>query len=227
MVIPFFNEAGNVIPVLEETLLAVPGAEVIAVDDGSTDETWAQICSVKGIRGFRFKQNRGQSAAMVYGLRRASHPLCCTMDGDGQNDPADFNALLAAINAGNGEVAVGRRSKRKDVSSRIIASKIANGIRRRFLNDGVSDTGCSIKIFPRDAVDYLVAFNGQHRFMPAVFLKLGYRICEVEVNHRPRASGASKYTNWERALRGIYDLFGVSWLLNRLICFPEVEQSAR
>ncbi len=225
IIIPFYNEEENVTKVLEEARSCQPEAEIIAVDDGSSDATWQCICKQTDIRGFRFTQNRGQSAAMVYGLQQATGQFCATMDGDGQNDPADFTKLLAAIEAGQGDIAVGRRANRKDTRSRIIASRIANFIRSRFLSDGVSDTGCSLKVFPREAAQLLVSFNGQHRFMPPIFIHGGYTLCEVDVNHRPRNAGTSKYSNWERALRGIYDLFGVAWLLKRKVTFPKVETS--
>lgn len=225
IIIPFYNEAANVSEVIQEVRQAQPDAEIVAIDDGSDDATWAQICQHNEVRGFRLCENRGQSAAMVYGLQQARGQYCATMDGDGQNDPRDISRLLEAITNGQGDIAVGRRTNRRDTRSRIYASRVANFVRSRFLSDGVSDTGCSLKVFPRDAVTHLVAFNGQHRFLPAVFLNAGYRLCEVDVNHRPRAAGTSKYTNWERALRGIYDLFGVAWLLNRKIHYPKIETS--
>jgi dolichol-phosphate mannosyltransferase len=221
IVVPFYNEAAAVCNVLEEISAAQPQAEVIAVDDGSTDATWARICSCRGVRGIHFEQNLGQSAAMVYGLRQASRPWCATMDGDGQNNPADFSQLMAAIAEGKGQVAVGRRLGRKDDWSRRYASRFANGVRRCILNDGVEDTGCSLKVFPKSAVEHLLAFNGQHRYMPAVFLHAGYTLCQVDVSHRARSTGTSKYTNWDRALRGIFDLIGMRWLLNRKIIYPE------
>ena len=217
---PFFNEADNVVAVLTELREAVPLAEVVAVDDGSADDTWALIQSVPEVRGLRLTENRGQSAAIYAGLQRARGHYRATMDGDGQNDPADFPALLKAAMAKGVDVAVGFRAKRKDVWSRRVASKFANRIRRLFLNDGVRDTGCSMKVFREELVDDLVAFNGLHRYLPAIWKAHERVIVEVPVNHRPRAAGTSKYTNWERALRGLYDLIGVGWLLHRQVRFP-------
>jgi dolichol-phosphate mannosyltransferase len=225
IVIPFYNEEENVVPVLEEVLRCQPGAEVIAVDDGSRDRTWDGIRSVPGVTGLRLTQNRGQSGAVYAGLRAARGRLVATMDGDGQNDPADFERMLAVLREGSADLVCGLRAKRKDTWSRRAASKAANWIRRRFLEDGVRDTGCGLKAFRREHVELLVPFNGLHRYVPAIFKAAGLRLAEVPVNHRPRTRGASKYTNWERALRGIYDLIGVSWLLKRKVVYPAIERS--
>ncbi|MDP0499758.1 MAG: glycosyltransferase family 2 protein [Verrucomicrobiota bacterium JB022] len=227
VVVPFYNEEENVRLVLEELRRCLPEAEIIAVDDGSKDGTWAVICSMPDIRGLRLTQNRGQSGALYAGFRRARAPLCAMMDGDGQNDPADFPKLIELVQSGQADVAVGLRAKRKDTWSRRVASKVANRIRRMFLDDGVRDTGCALKVFKKEAVELLVPFNGLHRYLPAIFKHAGLRLAEVPVNHRPREHGASKYTNWDRALRGIYDLVGVAWLLRRKIVYPPVEDTLK
>ncbi|MGC4014838.1 MAG: glycosyltransferase family 2 protein [Luteolibacter sp.] len=216
IVVPFYNEEETVADVVAEILRAVPGAEVIAVDDGSKDRTWEILSAIPGIRAMRFQQNRGQSAAMYAGMRQASREIVALMDGDGQNDPADFPKLVEALEQG-ADVACGYRANRQDTASRRYASKIANKIRRAFLHDGVRDTGCSLKAFRREAVDHLVPFNGMHRYIPAQLLRAGMKIVELPVNHRGRMAGTSKYTNWDRALRGIHDLIGVSWLLKRKV----------
>ncbi|MGF1531290.1 MAG: glycosyltransferase family 2 protein [Puniceicoccaceae bacterium] len=223
IIVPFYNEAPNVETVLREIKQTCPGAEVIAVDDGSTDQTWDIICSTPNIIGFRLSENRGQSGALLLGLRHASRPLCVTLDGDGQNDPADISRLLAARAEMQVDIICGFREKRRDTFSRRIASRAANRIRRLFIRDGVRDTGCALKAFPTAAVAFLTPFNGMHRYLPAVFQKGGLTIGEVSVNHRPRQSGKSKYTNLDRALRGIYDLVGVGWLLRRQVFYPPVE----
>lgn len=225
IVIPFFNESETIVGVLQESLATNPGAEIIGVDDGSTDDTWAKLQSVAGVRGLRLTENRGQSAAMYAGLRAAKGRICVTMDGDGQNDPADIPSLLQRWEVGDVQVVCGYRATRKDTWSRRIASRFANAVRRQFLHDGVRDTGCSLKVFPRSAVEYLVPFNGLHRYMPAIFLKAGLKIAEVPVNHRSRIAGTSKYTNWDRGLRGIWDLIGVAWLLRRKIHFPPINDT--
>ena len=145
------------------------------------------------------------------------------LDGDGQNDPADIEKLVERIKSGQCDVACGRRAVRKDTWSRRAASRIANRVRRTFIHDGISDTGCSLKAFRKDHVDLLVPFNGMHRFLPAVFTHAGLRIDEVDVNHRERKAGLSKYTNLDRAIRGVYDLIGVCWLLKRKVILPDLE----
>ena len=227
IVIPFFNEEESVETVLREVRECQPGAEIIAIDDGSSDRTWAKILGLEGIAGLRLTENRGQSAAIYAGLRVAKGDICVLMDGDGQNDPADIGRLAAAVAAGECDVACGRRVRRRDRWSRRAASRIANRVRRTFIRDGIRDTGCSLKAFPKDCVELLVPFNGLHRFLPAIFTHAGLRLAEIEVNHRERGAGISKYTNWDRALRGIHDLFGVCWLLKRKVRYPGLEEKGQ
>ena len=223
VVVPFYNEGELVAEVLRELREQLPGAEIVAVDDGSTDDTWAGIIGAAGVRGLRFTANQGQSAAIYHGLQATTQPIVGIMDGDGQNDPASFHLILAEFRKGNVDVVCGYRSKRRDTWSRRVASRIANAIRRFFLEDGVRDTGCSQKVFRRAAVELLVPFRGMHRYLPAIFKHAGLRFTEVPVNHRPRLGGRSKYDNWTRAVHGLYDLVGVGWLLNRKIIPPKIE----
>lgn len=220
IVVPFYNEEDCVEFVLREIREAQPNAEVIAVDDGSTDRTWERMCSVDSITPLQLTQNRGQSGALYAGLMAASGDILVMLDGDGQNDPADIDALLSAMRSGTCDAAFGRRVQRKDTWSRRAASRIANQVRRWFIRDGIRDTGCSLKAIHRDHIDLLVPFNGMHRFLPAIFTRAGFRIAEIDVNHRERKAGTSKYTNFDRALRGIYDLVGVCWLLKRKVILP-------
>jgi dolichol-phosphate mannosyltransferase len=213
IVVPFHNEEANVAPVLRELRGVLPTAEIIAVDDGSADETWVQIQSVPGVFGLHLRCNLGQSAAIYYGLRAATRDVCGLMDGDGQNDPASFLSMLQEWLKGEADVVCGYRFERHDSWNRRVASRLANAIRRRCLDDGVRDTGCSQKIFLRSAVELLVPFRGMHRYLPAIFKQAGLRIAEMPVRHRPRSAGVSHYGNWGRALDGIHDLIGVSWLL--------------
>lgn len=221
IVIPFFDEEESAGWVLEEVVRLYPEAEVIAVDDGSRDETWRRIVAVEGVVGLRLVENRGQSAALWAGLRRASRPLCVTMDGDGQNDPADIGLLAAAL--ADADVACGFRRDRQDSLGKRLGSRLANAIRRRVLDDGIRDTGCALKVFPREHVEQLIPFDGLHRFLPALFRAAGLRLVEIEVNHRPRRYGVSKYDNLSRAIRGVYDLFGVRWFIRRRLALPKIE----
>lgn len=225
IVIPFYNEGDLVTDVLREVRDRCPDAEIIAVDDGSEDPTWERLRIVQGVRALRLSRNCGQSAALYAGLQRASRPLVATMDGDGQNDPGDFPRMLAYRDATGFDVVCGQRMHRRDHLLRRVSSRVANGIRRRVLADGIHDTGCAMRIFPRSAVAYLTPFNGMHRFLPSVFLSAGLTIGEIPVHHRPRAGGASKYRTWDRACRGLVDLFGVTWLLRRQVFFPPIQEA--
>jgi dolichol-phosphate mannosyltransferase len=218
VVIPFYNEAELVSEVLLEVRGILPEAEIIAVDDGSTDGTGRIIGGLHDIRLISLRKNCGQSAAMYAGLRAARGELIAMMDGDGQNDPAEIPKLVEAM--ASADVVFGVRSNRQDSKSRLIASKVANAIRRLALGDNATDTGCSLKVIRREHVSYLVPFNGLHRYLPAFLQRAGLRSVEVPVNHRSRKAGVSKYTIQGRAIRGIYDLIGVRWLLNRRIVWP-------
>lgn len=223
IVIPFYNEEANVRAVVDEvaaTLEQLPLAgEIVAVDDGSRDGTPKALQEARQehacVRVLSLPSNRGQSAAMVAGVRAARTTLVALMDGDGQNDPADLAHMLERLHGC--EIVIGRRRARRDSRSRRWAARIANAIRRRVLRDSASDTGCSLKLFPRDAFLALPAFDGMHRFLPALFQQQGMRIREVEVHHRERLSGATKYTNLGRLVRTVPDLVGVLWLSRRQI----------
>lgn len=218
VVIPFYNEEENVNELLREVRAACPDAEIVAVDDGSKDATQEKIRGEAGVKLVSLGKNCGQSGALFAGLQQASGEICVMLDGDGQNDPADIPILVKALETA--DVACGFRKNRQDTWNRRVASRIGNGVRRWFLHDGIRDTGCSLKAMRREHVRYLVPFNGMHRYMPALLKNAGLSIVEVGVNHRPRLRGVSKYTIGGRALRGIRDLFGVSWLLARQIRFP-------
>lgn len=223
VVVPFYNEEECVEFVLREIRECQPDAEIVAVDDGSMDRTWELMQTVEGVTPLHLTENRGQSGALFAGLHYASGDILVMLDGDGQNDPADIEKLVDLLKGRECDVAVGRRAKRKDTWSRRAASRIANRIRRWVVHDGISDTGCSLKAIHRDHVDLLVSFNGLHRFLPAIFTHAGLKISEIDVNHRERKAGTSKYTNLDRAIRGVYDLIGVSWLLKRKVILPKLE----
>jgi dolichol-phosphate mannosyltransferase len=223
IIVPFFNEEESASWVLAEVRELFPQAEIVAVDDGSTDGTWRILREVGGLRCRRLATHRGQSAALWVGLAASTREVCVTMDGDGQNDPAGIANLVAAL--GRADVACGYRNERRDTLSKRVASRVANTIRRAVLRDGVRDTGCSLKAFPRTAIEALVPFDGMHRYLPAFFRHAGLSVVEVPVEHRARQFGESKYNNLGRGLRGLYDLVGMRWLLRRRIRFPHIEVS--
>ena len=215
IVIPFYNEEENVVPILKESMEACPFANIIAVNDGSTDQTLREIRKVKDVQILSFDKNQGQSSAMIAGMLHAKNGLVCTMDGDGQNNPHDIENLLSQWKPKS--VVCGYRKNRQDSFSKKITSKLGNAIRNLIINDGIRDTGCSLKIFPYDAITSLPHFNGIHRFFPAFCKKAGYQLIEVPVSHRSRSKGISKYNNLGRARRGLFDLIGVFWLLARMV----------
>lgn len=223
IVIPVFDEEENLLPLLEEieeAMAPLPTAyEIIAVDDGSTDSSLEILRSTAAsnprLRVLSNPRRSGQSAALAAGLRAAREPVVVTMDSDLQNDPRDIPKLLEAL-AGC-DVVSGIRKERKDTWVRRLSSRIANDVRRRVLDDGIHDVGCSLKAFRREFVEALPPFEGMHRFLPALTRFRGARIREIEVNHRPRRHGESKYRIGNRLWRGIVDLCGVSWLRRRWI----------
>ncbi|MEM9446004.1 MAG: glycosyltransferase family 2 protein [Verrucomicrobiota bacterium] len=218
IVIPFYNEEESVEEVLREVCGVMPDAEVLAVDDGSDDSTAEKISNhakSSNVRYLGMAKNCGQSAALYLGLHHASGDVCVMMDGDGQNDPADIPALLERSREMN--IVCGYRKTRQDNWQKKVASRIANNIRSSFLQDGVRDTGCTLKVIRKEHVKQLVPFNALHRFLPALLKNAGVEVIEVPVNHRPRKRGISKYTVAGRAWKGIYDLIGVSWLLTRQV----------
>lgn len=233
VVIPAYNEAGNIGRLIEETIAAVPEAsleEVVVVDDASDDGTDAEIKALLGrhgaLRYLRHGSRAGQSAALRNGVIAATAPVIATMDGDGQNDPADIMRLVARLGPEGGEPALvgGLREGRKAKGSRKAASRFANWLRDKVLADGCPDTGCGLKVYRRDDYLLLPYFTSMHRYLPALFLTYGHQIAYEPVNDRPRLRGASKYTNLGRALIGLYDLVGVSWLRKRTSLPPVAEQ---
>ena len=220
LIIPFYNEEENVSAVITEARTAVPGAEIIAVDDGSQDRTPALLDREKDIRVIHFPKNLGQGPALYAGLLAATRPYAAMMDGDGQNDPADLPHLLQLLQGHKADFACGIRTPRRDSWQKRFASRIANAIRRAVLLDGAHDTGCSLKIMKREDVRFLVPFKGMHRYLPALLGAAGLKLGELPVRHRPRRAGVSKYTIAGRAWAGIQDLIGVGWLIRRRVPWP-------
>ena len=218
VVLPFFNESGSVEEVLMEVKTTLPYAEIIAVDDGSTDGTGEKIALVQGVQLISIPKNLGQSAALFAGLQVATGEIIAMMDGDGQNDPADIPLLVSALDYA--DVAYGVRVVRRDDCKRRLASLLANAIRRKALGDRATDTGCSLKVIRKQHVRFLIPFNGLHRYIPAIFERVGLKFAEIPVRHRPRKTGVSKYTINGRAFRGLIDLLGVRWIMSRMIFWP-------
>jgi dolichol-phosphate mannosyltransferase len=231
VIIPAFNEAGNIGPLIEETAAAIPSGvlqELIVVDDASDDGTAAEIKALlqryPPLRYLRHGERAGQSAALRSGIHAATAPIVAALDGDGQNDPADIMRLLARLGAeGEPAMAAGLREGRKAKGSRKAASRFANWIRDKVLDDGCPDTGCGLKLFHRDAYLALPYFDGMHRYLPALFQTYGHRVVYERVNDRPRLRGETKYTNLGRALIGLPDLIGVRWLRKRTVLPPIAE----
>jgi len=221
VIVPMFNEADNVAPVVQQVLDAFRNErrpmELVLVDDASTDATWDRIIAAhkadSRVRGIRHSRNAGQSAAVWTGFRGTSSPIIATMDGDLQNDPADFSRLLAELE--RYDLVCGMRTKRRDTLVRRISTKIALAARKTFLKAEFRDVGCGLRVFRRPVLDGLFAFNGFHRFMPILVHGGGWRVLEIPVNHRPRVAGVSKYGVWNRVWRGIADLVGIAWFQKR------------
>ena len=227
VVIPALNEAGNIGRLVEETYIVVPTeilGEVIVVDDCSEDTTGSEVKALiargtlPGLRYLRHGTRSGQSTAMRTGILAAVHPVIATMDGDGQNDPADIPRLLerlAAPGAKGAALVGGHRTERKAEGSKRWASRFANWLRDAILDDDCPDTGCGIKVYWREAFLRVPYFTSMHRYLPALFISYGHEVAYVPVNDRARIAGKSKYTNLGRALVGVHDLVGVSWLRKR------------
>ena len=225
VVVPVCNEAENVEPLAREIDAALAGRsyEMIFIDDGSTDDTASNLLKLKNslsaLRVLRHSFRSGQSAAVATGVRAARAPWVATLDGDGQNDPADIPKLIAARDSTEGrgvQLFMGNRTaSRKDTAFRRLQSRIANGVRGGLLGDGTPDTGCGIKLFSRDVFMDLPRFDHMHRFLPALFQRHGARVISVPVSHRERTRGTSKYGMLNRLWVGIVDICGVMWLRRR------------
>lgn len=226
IVVAVLNEADNILPVCQEiasVLPKLPDSEVIFVNDGSTDHTLDQLIEIKktilpGLIILSHPKCCGKSAALLTAIKVAKGEWIATMDGDGQDDPIDIVAMWDVMQRHQGKppLVVGVRLKRHDNFSRRFATRFANGLRRRLLNDGCPDTGAPMKLFMKNDFLSLPQFEGLHRFLPALFAHYGVPLLCYPVHHRQRLNGFSKYTNLNRALVGIRDLLGIMWLLNRI-----------
>jgi len=235
VVVPVHNEAENVRPLIGEIRAALDGVveyEIVYVDDGSSDATPERLAEAAKdfprLRVLRHRRQSGQSTALWTGVRHARAPWIATLDGDGQNDPADIPKLLAlALDADlKLDLVAGHRVTRKDSATQRLASRVANGVRSRMLRDDTPDTGCGLKVFSREGFLALPYFDHMHRFLPALVLRSGGRVRSVPVNHRPRQRGRSHYGINNRLWVGLVDIFGVMWLRRRtrLTAVDEVDR---
>ncbi|MDB9761511.1 glycosyltransferase family 2 protein [Alphaproteobacteria bacterium] len=226
VVIPIYNEEGNIIPLIEELLPIVDqigGGEIIIVNDSSNDSSKDLVLSKKDsnktiIKLLSHTVQSGQSAGLLTGIKFASNNLIVTLDGDGQNDPKDIVPMLKIWKASEKEqelLIIGHRVNRKDTWSRRYASLLALKVRKFILKDSTPDSGCGIKMFSRNLFLSLPYFDHIHRFLPALTRRHGGKVISHAVSHRNRLSGISKYSNLQRFKVGVVDLFGVSWLIKR------------
>jgi dolichol-phosphate mannosyltransferase len=224
VVVPVFNERDNVGPLVAEIVAALRGRipfEIVYVDDCSKDDSFAVLQQLMQttpeLRVLGHVSQSGQSTAIRSGVKAARGAWIATLDGDGQNDPADIPKLLdvRATSDGSLKLFAGWRVNRRDTGSKRWASKFANAIRSRLLRDETPDTGCGIKLFEREAFLDLPYFDHMHRYLPALFKRAGWNCVSVPVNHRERSTGVSKYNNLQRAWVGLADLRGVGWLIKR------------
>jgi dolichol-phosphate mannosyltransferase len=233
IVIPVYNEAENIEPMVREIQAAFrdrPEAyEVIFVDDASSDDSPAvlrRLTSETGglVRSLRHRRNFGQSAAVATGFRAARGEWIGTLDGDGQNDPADLPRMLDEACRLQVDCVTGVRARRQDSALRRISSRVGNGFRNWATGDRVTDSACGVRVVRAACVRELPVFNGLHRFMPTLLRTKGYRVVETAVNHRPRLRGVSKYGVHNRLWRGIRDCFGVRWLAARALPADRLEE---
>ena len=220
VVVPVRNEQDNVASLIAEIDAAVKiEHEIVYVDDGSTDATYSTLKNLqkqyKQLRVIHHEKSCGQSTAVRTGVKFAKYDWVATLDGDGQNDPADIPKLLAALTDGVELVGGNRRASRRDTWIKRMSSVVANGVRSKMLKDDTPDTGCGLKLFSRAAFLDLPYFDHMHRFLPALIKRRGGKIVSVPVSHRNREHGKSNYGTFDRLLVGIVDLFGVSWLQRR------------
>lgn len=233
VVVPVHNEAGNITPLIAEIEAALNDVvpfEMLFINDGSADATSTELTHAlqqhARLRVIHHVHSCGQSTALRTGIQHATGDWIATLDGDGQNDPADLPTLIAAIAPGVELIGGNRRHARRDPWIKRISSVIANTVRSRLLHDATPDTGCGLKLFQRAAFLDLPYFDHMHRFLPALIQRRGGQVLSVPVNHRPRGHGRSNYGTLDRLAVGIVDLIGMMWLLRRAKQ-PKVVEQAR
>jgi glycosyltransferase involved in cell wall biosynthesis len=228
IVVPVYNEAENIAPLVEQAQSALaewPGSvEMVFVDDGSTDSTLELLKRAQQgdarIRIAHFRRNLGQTAAMAAGFRLAQGRAVVTLDGDLQNDPAEIPRLVGMLK--DWDCVCGVRVHRQDSWWKQLSSRIANGFRNWVTGDNILDTGCTLKAFRRECLERLELYRGLHRFLPTLLKMRGYRVTQVPVSHRPRLHGKTKYGTWGRLVKGLADVWAVRWMKKNRLDFEAV-----
>jgi len=233
VVFPVFNEEENVPILLEEIATALRGQpwsyEMIAVDDGSVDRSLEILQQSKkkypNLRVLTFEKNSGQTAALDAGWRAAKGTYVVSLDADLQNDPSDFPRMMRLLDQSHSDMVIGVRVNRQDTFARKMQSRIGNGVRNWITGDQISDTGCSLKLVKRSAIERVALYTGMHRFLPTLVRMQGHKVIETPVNHRPRKFGVSKYGAMNRAMRGLVDCFAVRWMSKRALTYKVKDET--
>jgi dolichol-phosphate mannosyltransferase len=231
VVFPVFNEEENIPILLREIAAALQSGgwtyEIVAVDDGSTDRSLDVLRASRAqhpqLRVLAFEKNSGQTAALDAAWRAARGRLVVSLDADLQNDPADIPAMMRKLDETGSDMVIGVRVNRQDTWSRKMQSRIGNGVRNWITGDQITDTGCSLKLVRREAIDRVRLFTGMHRFLPTLVRYAGYKVVEMPVNHRARQFGVSKYGAMNRAFRGLADCVAVRWMGKRMLNYQVTE----
>lgn len=232
VVFPVYNEEENLPILVAEIRQALDerglNYEIVAVDDGSRDQSLEVLRRLRKenpmLRIVRLERNSGQTAALDAGWRAATGTFVVSLDADLQNDPGDIPAMMERLAAEKVDMVIGVRVNRQDTAMRRLQSRIGNGVRNWITGDHITDTGCSLKLVRREAVDRIQLFSGMHRFLPTLVRMHGYKVIEMPVNHRPRRFGVSKYGALNRAFRGLVDCFAVRWMKTRVLRYRTFEE---
>lgn len=222
VIIPVYNEVENIAKLHAEVVAMCKKNdytfEVIIVDDGSSDGTVEEVKKLLPVQLIEFRKNFGQTAAFDAGIKAAKYDFIATMDGDGQNDPADIPAMLEYLENEKLDVVSGWRKNRKDSFMKHFVSRGANALRFFLINDGINDSGCSLKVYRRECFHTVSLYGEMHRFIPAILKIRGFKVGEVVVSHRARTAGITKY-NWQRTIKGFVDMVSV-WFWNKYAVRP-------
>jgi dolichol-phosphate mannosyltransferase len=232
VVFPVYNEEENLPLLLDEIAKALDGIgisyEIVAADDGSTDRSREVLHGLRAkhptLRILSLEKNTGQTAALDAAWRGAHGRMIVSLDADLQNDPADIPGMIRKLTDSGSDMVIGVRVNRRDTLSRRLQSKIGNGVRNWITGDQITDTGCSLKLAKREAIEPVRLFTGMHRFLPTLVRYAGFRVVEMPVNHRPRKYGQSKYGAMNRAFRGLVDCFAVRWMGKRMLRYRVREE---